>query len=187
MSSTFTSPIRIFKRNNPTNDGTIAPDNTGAARISQQQFFAPITATRLAGAIPTFDVGTTTAVPFVLPAGAIIENIRFYETSAPATLTGGVITVAIAITDPTTGTVTTTTLGTFTPDTTGGLFTLTAPATAANAAIWNNIGTLDATITFTATAITVITGTLAGTFSVDYTARNTDGSIIAYGSGYTNN
>jgi hypothetical protein len=186
MSSTFTGPIRVFKRNNPTNDGTIAPDNTGASRISQQQYFAPITATRLAGAIPTFDVGSTTAVPFVLPAGAIIENIRFYETSAPATLTGGVITVAIAITDPTTGTVTTTTLGTFTPDTTGGVFTLTAPATAANAAIWNNIGTLDATITFTATAITVLTGTLAGTFSVDYTARNYDGSITPIGSGYTN-
>jgi hypothetical protein len=187
MSSTFTGPIRVFKRNNPTNDGTIAPDNTGASRISQQQYFAPITAARLAGAIPTFDVGSTTAVPFVLPAGAIIEGIRFYETSAPATLTGGVITVAIAITDPTTGTVTTTTLGTFTPDTTGGVFTLTAPATAANAAIWNNIGTLDATITFTATAITVITGTLAGTFSVDYTARNYDGSITPIGSGYTNN
>jgi hypothetical protein len=186
MSSTFTGPIRVFKRNNPTNDGTIAPDNTGASRISQQQYFAPITATRLAGAIPTFDVGSTTAVPFVLPAGAIIEGIRFYETSAPATLTGGVITVAIAITDPTTGTVTTTTLGTFTPDTTGGVFTLTAPATAANAAIWNNIGTLDATITFTATAITVLTGTLAGTFSVDYTARNYDGSITPIGSGYTN-
>lgn len=187
MSSTFTGPIRVFKRNNPTNDGTIAPDNTGASRISQQQYFAPITATRLAGAIPTFDVGSTTAVPFVLPAGAIIESIKFYETSAPATLTGGVITVAIAITDPTTGVITTTTFGTFTPDTTGGVFTLTAPATAANAAIWNNIGTLDATITFTATAITVITGTLAGTFSVDYTARNYDGSITPIGSGYTNN
>jgi len=187
MSSTFTQPIRVFKRNNPTNDGTIAPDNTGAARISQQAYIDPITATRLAGAIPTYELGTTTATPFVLPAGAIIESIKFYETSAPATLTGGVITVAIAQTNPTTGVVTTTTLGTFTPDTTGGLFTLTAPATAALAAIWANIGTLDATITFTATAITVITGTLAGTFSVDYTARNTDGSITPYGSGYTNN
>jgi hypothetical protein len=186
MSSTFTSPIRVFKRNNPTNDGTIAPDNTGAARLSQQQFFAPITAVRTAGAIPTFDVGSTTAVPFVLPAGSIIEAIKFYETSAPATLTGGVITVAIVQTSPVDGSLTTTTLGTFTPDTTGGVFTLTAPATAALAAIWNTIGTLDATLTFTATAITVLTGTLAGTFSVEYTARNADGSITPYGSGYTN-
>jgi hypothetical protein len=186
MSSTFTSPIRVFKRNNPSNDGTIAPDNTGAARLSQQQFFAPITATRAAGAIPTFDVGSTTAVPFVLPAGSIIESIDFLETSAPATLTGGVITVALVQTSPVDGSLTTTTLGTFTPDTTGGKFTLTAPATAAAAALYNNIGTLDATLTFTATAITVLTGTLAGTFSVNYTARNADGSITPYGSGYTN-
>ena len=187
MSSTFTGPIRVFKRNNPTNNGVIAPDNTGAARISQQQFIAPITATRLAGAIPTFDLGTTTAVPFVLPAGAIIENIKMYQTVAPSALTGGVITVAIAQTNPTTGVVTTTTLGTLTPDTTGGVFTMAAPATAAVAAIYANIGTLDATLTFTATAITVLTGTLAATFSVEYTARNVDGSIIAQGSGYTNN
>lgn len=187
MSSTFTGPIRVFKRNNPTNNGVIAPDNTGAARISQQQFIAPITATRSAGAIPTFDLGTTTSVPFVLPAGSILEDINFYETSAPSALTGGVITVAIQITNPSTGNVTTTTLGTITPDTTGGVFSVAAPATAAVAAIWANIGPLDATLTFTATAITAITGTLAGTFSVNYTARNPDGSIIAYGSGYTNN
>jgi hypothetical protein len=64
---------------------------------------------------------------------------------------------------------------------------LTAPATAAAAALWANIGTLDATLTFTATAITAITGTLAGQFSVNYTARNVDGSIIPLGSGYSNN
>jgi len=28
---------------------------------------------------------------------------------------------------------------------------------------------------------------LGGTLDVNYTARNNDGSIIAYGSGYTNN
>jgi hypothetical protein len=55
------------------------------------------------------------------------------------------------------------------------------------ATVLNNVGTTDATITFTATAITAITGTLAGTFDIQYTARNPDGSIIAYGAGYTNN
>ena len=46
MSSTFSTPIRIFKRNNPSNDGTIAPDNTGAAQVTQQQYITnPITAT----------------------------------------------------------------------------------------------------------------------------------------------
>lgn len=176
MSSTFTSPIRIFVRNNPSNDGTIAPDNTGAAQSTQQSFIAPITATRLAGAIPTFDVGSTTAAPFVLPAGSLISTIRFYETTAPSALTGGVITVAVAGVD----------VGTITPTTTGGVIVLTPTATAAVATVLNNVGTADATITFTATAITAITGTLAGTFSVEYTPRNTDGSITAYGAGLTN-
>lgn len=176
MSSTFTQPLRIFKRNNPTNDGTIAPDNTGAAQSTQQAFITPITATRLAGAIPTIDVGTTTAVPFVLPAGALVSTIRFYQTTAPSALTGGVVTVAIAGVD----------VGTITPTTTGGVIVLSPTATAAVATILSNVGTTDATVTFTATAITAITGTLAGTFSVEYTPRNSDGSIIAYGSGYTN-
>jgi hypothetical protein len=187
MSSSFTTPIRVYKYNNPTNNGVIAPDNTGAARLSQQQFFAPITATQAAGALPTFDLGSTTAVPFVVPAGSIIESVSFFETVAPSALTGGVVTVAIQITDPVTGNVTTTNLGTITPDTVGGVFTMAAPATAALAAIYANVGPLDVTFTFTATAITAITGTLAGTFSINYTARNPDGSITQVGSGYTNN
>ena len=176
MSSTFTTPIRIFKRNNPTNDGTIAPDNTGAAQSTQQQFISPITTAISAGALSTYDVGTTTAVPFVLPAGAIINTIRFYETTAPSAITGGVITVAVAGVD----------VGTITPTTTGGVIIMTPTATAAVATVLNNVGTTDATVTFTATAISAITGTLAGTFSIEYTTRNVDGSIIAYGSGYTN-
>jgi hypothetical protein len=176
MSSTFTTPIRIFKRNNPTNDGTIAPDNTGAAQSTQQQFISPITTTISAGALPTYDVGTTTAVPFVLPAGAIINTIRFYETTAPSAITGGVITVNVAGVD----------VGTITPTTTGGVIIMTPTATAAVATVLNNVGATDATVTFTATAISAITGTLAGTFSIEYTPRNPDGSIIAYGSGYTN-
>ena len=176
MSSTFNTPVRVFKRNNPTNDGTIAPDNTGACQVAQQQYFAPITATRLAGALETYDVGTTTATPYVVPAGAIINHIFLYQTSAPSALTGGVITVAINGTD----------VGTVTPTTAGGRIQVTFTATAAVATILANVGTTDATITFTATAITAITGTLAGTFDVQYTARNPDGSIIAYGSGYTN-
>jgi len=186
MSSSFTGPIRIYKYNNPTNNGVIAPDNTGASYVTQQQFIAPITATQAAGAVPTFKLGQTTATPLVVPAGSILSNISFYETVAPSALTGGVITVAIAITNPTTGAITTTTLGTITPNTTGGVLTLPAPATAAVAALYANVGPLDATITFTATAITAITGTLAGTFSVEYTARNADGSITPQGSGYTN-
>jgi hypothetical protein len=190
MSSTFTQPLRINKRNNPTNDGTIAPDNTGAARTSQQQYITnPIAAvTATATTLTTADIGTTTAVPFVLPAGAIIEGFALYQDVAAGGLVGGVITVAIAQTNPTTGVVTTTTIGTITPTAAGGRIVGVFTASAAVANIIENIGTLDATLTFSAAAVTTLTsGSLGGTFSVDYTARNADGSIIAYGSGYTNN
>ena len=176
MSTTFNGPIRVFKRNNPTNGGTIAPDNTGAVQLTQQSYIAPITTTISAGALPVFEIGTTTAVPFVIPAGAVISTIRFYETTAPSAITGGVITVNVGGVD----------VGTITPTTTGGIIVMTPTATAAVAAALANVGTSDVTVTFTATAITVLTGTLAGTFSVEYTARNVDGSIIATGAGYTN-
>ena len=176
MSSTFNTPIRVFKRNNPTNDGTIAPDNTGACQVAQQQFIAPITATQGAGALASYDIGQTTATPYVVPAGAIINHIYFYQTAAPSALTGGVITVNVAGTD----------VGTITPTTSGGRIQCAFTSSAAVAAVLANVGTTDATITFTATAITAITGTLAGTFDVQYTARNYDGSITAQGAGLTN-
>jgi len=116
MSSTFTGPIRIFKRNNPSNDGTIAPDNTGAASVTQQSYITnPITSTTSgATVLTTADVGSTTVTPFVLPAGALISNVRLFQTTVPTGLTGGVITVAIVQTSPTDGSLTTTTLGTIT-------------------------------------------------------------------------
>jgi hypothetical protein len=176
MSVTFNTPVRVFKRNNPTNDGTIAPDNTGACQVAQQQFIAPITTTISAGALSTFDIGQTTATAYVVPAGAIINHIFFYQTSAPSALTGGVITVNVAGVD----------VGTITPTTSGGRIACTFTSSAAVATVLANVGTTDATVTFTATAITAITGTLAGTFDVQYTARNPDGSILPYGAGYTN-
>jgi hypothetical protein len=176
MSVTFNTPVRVFKRNNPSNDGTIAPDNTGAAAITQQSFIAPISATQAAGALATYDLGQTTATPFVVPAGSIVSNVKFFQTDAPSALTGGVITVNVAGTD----------VGTITPTTSGGVISISFTNSAAVAAVLANVGVNDATITFTATAITAITGTLAGTFTVDYTARNADGSVTAVGSGYTN-
>jgi len=177
MSVTFNTPIRVFKRNNPSNDGVIAPDNTGAVQCAQQDYIAPITANRSAGVIPVFAVGTTTAAPAVIPAGAIVNHIFFMQTSAPSALTGGVITVNIAGVD----------VGTITPTTSGGRIGIAFTNSAAVATVLNNVGSTDATVTFTATAITAITGTLAGTFDIQYTSRNPDGSIIAVGSGYTNN
>ena len=188
MSSTFTQPLRINKRNNPTNDGTIAPDNTGAVRVSQEQYITnPITSTTAsATTLTTADIGTTTVVPFVIPAGAIIESFALYQDVVPTGLTGGVITMSISITNPSTGAVTTTALGTITPTAAGGRIAGVFTATAATAAIIGNIGPLDATLTFSAAAVTANTGTLGGTFAVNYTARNADGSITAYGAGLTN-
>ena len=188
MSSTFTGPIRIFKRNNPSNDGTIAPDNTGAASVTQQSYITnPITSTTSgATVLTTADVGSTTVTPFVLPAGALISNVRLFQTTVPTGLTGGVITVSIVQTSPTDGSLTTTALGTITPTAAGGLISIAFTASAAVAAILNNIGTLDATLTFSAATVSANTGTLGGTFDVSYIARNVDGSITAYGSGYTN-
>ena len=188
MSSTFTGPIRIFKRNNPSNDGTIAPDNTGAASVTQQSYITnPITSTTSgATVLTTADVGSTTVTPFVLPAGALISNIRLYQTTVPTGLTGGVITVAIVQTSPTDGSLTTTTLGTITPTAAGGVIAISFTASAAVATILNNIGTLDATLTFSAATVSANTGTLGGTFDVSYTPRNYDGSTSAYGSGLSN-
>ena len=189
MSSTFTGPIRVFKRNNPTNNGTIAPDNTGAVQASQQSYILnPISAAN-SGTVTfqTADVGQTTATPFVLPAGSVISNIRLYQTTAAANLAGGVITVSIIQTNPANSANTTTAIGTITPTAAGGVITYAPTATAATAVILNNIGTLDATLTFAAANVTALTGgSLSGTFDVSYTARNVDGSITPIGSGYTN-
>jgi hypothetical protein len=185
MSSTFTGPLRIFKRNNPTNNGTIAPDNTGAAVITQQVSFSGVNA---AGAITTYGIGNaaTTIDQVWVPAGSFISNIRLFETTAPSAFTGMVITVGLAVQNPTTGVITTTTIGTITPTTTGGVIAFTPTATAAAAALMANVGQLDAQITFTVGTTSGVTGTLAGVFDVSYTARNVDGSINPIGSGYTN-
>jgi hypothetical protein len=186
MSSTFTAPIRINKFNNSTNNGVIAPSNTGAAQCSQQQFVPSVSTPIGAGVIPTFKIGEITPSPLVIPGGSSLVTFRAYQTSAPSAITGGVITASIQITDPVTGVVTTTPLGTYTITTFSQAINFTNINNATVAAIYKNIGPLDATIVFTTTAITAITGTVAATFSVIYVPRNTDGSITAYGSGYTN-
>jgi hypothetical protein len=175
MSSTFTSPIRIFVRNNPTNDGTIAADNTGASSAAQQVSFSGVNA---AGAITTYGIGnqSTTADSVVVPAGSMITNVRLFETTAPSAFTGMVITVA-------SGGVT---IGTITPNTTGGVIAMTAASTTTGASAMANVGTSDVTLTFTVGSTSGVTGTLAGVFDVTYVPRNLDGSISPYGSGYTN-
>ena len=150
MSSTFTQPIRIFKRNNPSNDGTIAPDNTGAAVVSQQAVISGITPATV-----------------VVPAGAIIQTIQSYIVTAPVTGTAANVTIDAVV------------VGTL--SNTGGVNTAAFGTGTTGVAKLANVGDVDATVSYTA-----ITGA-AGVLSVTYTARNSDGTIIAYGSGYTNN
>jgi len=147
MSSTFTSPIRIFKRNNPTNDGTLAPDNTGAAIVSQQKAIVGGTATTI-----------------TIPAGSIIHTITDYITTAAGS--PGATNVTLG--------------GTVVATLTDAAGVNTASLTAGQAALLANIGTSDLTLSYTAGASAV------GFLSVQYTARNVDGTITAYGSGYTN-
>ena len=117
----------------------------------------------------------------MLPAGALISNVRFYQTTVPTGLTGGVITVAIVQTSPVDGSLTTTTLGTITPTAAGGVIAISFTASAAVANLLANVGTYDVTLTLASEAAS------AGVLSVQYTGRNADGSITAYGSGYSNN
>jgi len=187
MSSTFTSPIRINKRNNSTNNGVIAPSNAGAVQCSQQQFFAPISAPQAAGVLPTYKFGETTPSAFVIPAGSIIQGFQLYQTQTPSAITGGTITANLSVTDPITGVVTTTPLGSVGITTIGGVTNFSPNQNSTVVNLFANTGPLDAVLSFSTTAITAITGTAAGVFSFTYTARNADGSITAYGSGYTNN
>jgi hypothetical protein len=111
-----------------------------------------------------------TAATATLPAGSIISNISGYlnvvgAASRSVSLTSNGVTTTI-------GTLTTTALGKV-------AVVFTASAAVAN--LLANVGTYDVTITLASEAAS------AGTFSVEYTGRNQDGTIIAYGSGYTNN
>ena len=117
MSVTFNQPVRINKYNNPTNNGVIAPDNSGAVSASQQVQF---TTTPSAGTITTYGIGASsaTATTITLPAGSIVTNFKFLETSAPSAITGGVISIAIG----------STTVGTITPTTSNGIVAFSAAA-----------------------------------------------------------
>jgi hypothetical protein len=137
-----------------TTAGTIR--NMGATEVTQ-------TVTLSFGAINSSLTGTA----FVLPAGAMITYFKFYTT---ATFSGATtVKLSIGATDVTAAT------------------TVTGPAapanmTAATAAdavtsLFNNVGSTDAIITYTATkAATLTTGSV--TLQVTYTVRNSNGSAV---------
>ena len=144
MSSTFTAPIRVNTRQTTSNDGTISPDNTGAAVLSQEA-----------------TVTTADDAVFYLPAGSFIQFLKFYATDTGTARTITLDGVSIG------------TLDTASAD---NWSTFTDPVLVSN--------------TGPATSVLVVaagSSSSAGVASVTYTARNADGTIAPYGSGYTNN
>lgn len=109
------------------------------------------------------------AATVVIPAGSIISNISGYLNVVGAA--SRAITITSNGTTTTVGSLVTTALGKVDA-------TFTASAAVAN--LLANVGTYDVTITLASEAAS------AGVLSVEYTGRNQDGTIIAYGSGYTN-
>ena len=110
------------------------------------------------------------AVTEVIPAGSIIHSIDGYlnvvgAASRAVSLTVNGVTTAV-------GTLTTTALG---------KVEVVFTASAAVANLLANVGPYNCTVTLASEAAS------AGTLSIQYTGRNSDGTIIAYGSGYTNN
>jgi hypothetical protein len=106
----------------------------------------------------------------VVPAGSIIHSITGYlnvvgAASRAVSFTVNGVTTAV-------GTLATTALG---------QVSVTFTSSAAVANLLANVGPYNCTITIASEAAS------AGTLSVQYTGRNADGSITAYGSGYTNN
>lgn len=109
------------------------------------------------------------AVTEVIPAGSIIHSITGYlnvvgAASRAVSLTVNGVTTAV-------GTLTTTALG---------KVEVAFIGSAAVANLLANVGAYDCTVTLASEAAS------AGVVSIQYTGRNSDGTITPYGSGYTN-
>ena len=168
MSVTLEGPIRVRRRNSPNNDGSIAPDDTGAVICSRDTTI-------------TFPQAGNISIAN-LPAGSAIQNIRIWSTST-ATPAGGNINIAFTPVGGSLTNIGTITFATPTANTTTlyQIGTNIAP-TFAQTATWQNTGTMDGTLS-------VSTGLPTGVVwyvTVTYTVRNADGSILPYGAGLTN-
>ena len=113
-----------------------------------------------------FVSGSTASV--VIPAGSIINNIQVYVNDAA---TSRALSLTVDGTTTSVGTISTAALGVA-----SAVFT----ASAAVADLLANVGAYNCTVTLGTESSS------AGTLSVTYTARNSDGTITPYGSGLTN-
>ena len=131
--------------------GTAAADvrNTGATQVVQTDV------------INFNDADNANA--FVLPAGSLITSFRFITTTtfdAASTITLSIgataITAALTVTNP-------------------GVYSFTAAATEAAAALWANTGTTDKFVTYTVAQGASTAG--VGLLIVEYVVRNADGTM----------
>ena len=138
--------LGTVKNTTGTTAGTIR--NLGATSVGQM------------ATIAYNDAATTQA--FVLPAGAIITNLALYQTTTFTSGSSGTFTVYVNGTSIGALTITTGTAGNL----------AISASTAGMAALWNNVGTTDAIITYTGATLSAGAGTLL----IEYIVRNADGS-----------
>jgi len=127
--------------------GTVAGtiENMGVTTVSQSQEVV---------------FGTLTGTAFVLPAGSQVTDVKIVTTTVFSAATTAKLSIG-AVDFTTTGTITSV----------GGI-SLTANAT--TPALWLNVGTTDAIVTYTLAGTALSTG--AATIIITYSVRNSDGA-----------
>ena len=99
---------------------------------------------------------------FVIPAGSLITNISLYQTTTFTSGTSGTFTVLLNGTSIGAVTITTGTAGNL----------AITPSSAAMAALWANVGSTDAIITYTPATLNAGVGILV----MEYLVRGSDGA-----------
>lgn len=141
--------LGTVKNTTGTTAGTIR--NMGFTSVAQN---APVLYT---------DAAATRA--FVLPAGSIIYSITLQQTTTFTSGSSGTFTVLINGTSSAAVTITTGT---------AGILTLT-PASDATTAVWSNVGTTDAIVTYTGATLSAGAGVLV----IEYGVRQSDGTYVS--------
>jgi hypothetical protein len=138
--------LGTLKDTTGTTAGTVR--NTGATIVAQTKTIAYNDA--------------AASLAMALPAGALITGMQLIQTTSMTSGTSGTFTVLVNGVAAAAATITTGTAGTLT----------LAPASTAQAAIFNNVGATDALVTYTGATLSAGAGTLV----VSYMVRAADGS-----------
>jgi len=138
--------LGTVKNTTGTTAGTIR--NMGATSVGQ------------VAAVTSADAAASQA--FVLPAGAIITNIALYQTTTFTSGTSGTLTVYVNGTSVGSLAITTGTAGNLS----------ISASSAAQSALWANVGSTDAIVTYTPATLNAGAGVLL----VEYIVRNSDGT-----------